>query len=330
MFDPSTNVGKQDKTCDLHCKIIEIRQENDMFYEMWFSDQSGTKLFLKVSTNNLKQWNVEEGDIVRVRSIKAAKGTTNYIELTKETHILKFPPSSYVYQEINSRLKDDNTIWRMMSSPLDNLILDHPVTVSKTSERYNSIESRTLYELFHDVESPFYCVNPSNYFEGDKMIQSRYFRLRFNVLRIDPPSIEEFVMLYCEACNQKFSLQKQGEGKEAMKCPQCESEFTTSYIYQLQFLINDDSTQEQDDLHRLFLYSVQQKWVNFFSCLRPTNLYLNYKQAETLQKYVNLITKYNIYIEAIVELNYQELEDGSKHPLMVMHDCVIHPSYLNY
>ena len=156
MCEPSMNVVESKKTCDLHVKVLEIRAENDMFYEICFSDHSGFKLFLKVSQNIFKQWDIQEGDIVRVRSIKFAKGTSNYIELSNQSHVLKFPPESDIYKDIDNRLKDDMTISMMMATPSDNVILDHPITVSKTSERYNSVELKTLYELFHDQDSPSY------------------------------------------------------------------------------------------------------------------------------------------------------------------------------
>ena len=78
------------------------------------------------------------------------------------------------------------TISMMMATPSDNTILDHPITVSETSERYNSVELKTLYELFHDQDSPSYWLDYENYHEDDKMIQSNIFRLKFNIVRMDP------------------------------------------------------------------------------------------------------------------------------------------------
>ena len=136
------------------------------------------------------------------------------------------------------------------------------------------------------------------------MIQLNIFRLKFNIIIIGPSKVEEFVKLYCESCNESFSLKKQGEGKEAMICPLWESEYSTSYIYQIQFLITNEPTEHLYSLHKIFLYSKDQKWINFFGRIKCSNLYLNYKQAESIQKYVNLISKYNVHIEAKIELNY--------------------------
>ena len=330
MYDSCAIVAKQARECDLHCKIIDIRSENDIFYEICINDQTGCKLFLKASENNMKQWDVKVGDIVRIRSIIAVKGTSNYIELRPTSHFIKFPKHSRVYQEIEARLKDDQTITTMMSSSNDEVILEHPITVSRTSERYNSVEFRTLYELFHDPESPFNVLKYSNYYdELDNPLQSRLFRLKFYVIRIDPAETEEFVQIFCEKCNISSSLKNYGEGSSyAYKCLQCKEEHCTSLAYQVQFLIKDDSVEEIDYLHRMLLYTHNRSTQNvqgFFGGIKPTNLYSNYKELENIRKYVNLITKFNIYIEAVVEINFQ----NKQNPYLLMFDSVLHSSYLN-
>jgi hypothetical protein len=213
MFDACAIVSKQARECDLHCKIIEVKSENDMFCEICLNDTSGCKLFLRGSQNNMKQWEVEEGDIVRVRSIQAVKGTSNYIELTKSSHFIKFPKNSRVYHDIEARMKDDQLIFKMMNNPLDEVILDHPITVSRTSERYNSLDLVSLYDLFHNRDSKHYAYKYTNYYdEYTNPLQSRFLRMRLNVLRFDPPKVEEFVQMYCEKCNATSSLQNLGEG----------------------------------------------------------------------------------------------------------------------
>ena len=120
-----------------------------------------------------------------------------YTELSNQSHVLKLPPESGIYKDIDNRLKDDMTISMMMATLSDNTILNHPITVSKTSERYNSIELKTLYELFHYQDSPSYWQNYEKYHEDDKMIQLNIFRLKFNIIIIGPSKVEEFVKLYC-------------------------------------------------------------------------------------------------------------------------------------
>ena len=107
-------------------------------------------MFLKVSKNNIKQWDIQNGDIVRVRSITLKKGTSNYIDLKPTSNFIKFPKHSRIYQEIETQLKDDHAISALMSSSSDDLILEHPITITKTSERYNSVIFRNFKELFHD------------------------------------------------------------------------------------------------------------------------------------------------------------------------------------
>ena len=161
------------------------------------NDTTGSDLFLKASKNNMKQWDIQEGDIVRIRSIVAVKGTSNYIELTKSSHFLKFKKDSLVCKTLEHKMKDNQVIFKMMNKTVDDVILEHPITISRTCERYSSLDFVSLKELFHDPDSKYYAFNYLNYFdEYNNPLQSRYFRMRFNVLRVDPKKIEEFVQLY--------------------------------------------------------------------------------------------------------------------------------------
>lgn len=41
MFDVCAIVPKQVRACDLHCKIVEIRHENELFNEICLNDETG-------------------------------------------------------------------------------------------------------------------------------------------------------------------------------------------------------------------------------------------------------------------------------------------------
>ena len=297
-----------------------------MFYEIWIADQSRWKLFLKVSKNNIKQWDIQNGDIVRVRSITLKKGTSNYIDLKPTSNFIKFPKHSKIYQEIETQLKDDHALSALMSSSNDELILEHPITITKTSERYNSVIFRNFKELFHDKNSDAYTFKYSNYYdESGNSLQSTKIRVRFCILRIDPDDIKEFVQIYCSDWNATTSLKKYGETMMSnYKCSIWNDDLQTELIYQVQFLVKDESTEDIDYVHRVLLYTVGGKWSAFFAEINPTNLYSNYKELGNINRLVNLITKFNIYIEAIVDLKYQ----GKDNPFLLMHDCKLHTTLL--
>ena len=327
MFDSWAIVSKQARECDLHCKILEIRKDNDMIYEICLADQSRWKLFLRVSKNIIKQWDIQNDDIVRVRSIISKWGTSNYIELKQTSNFIKFPKESRIYQEIETKLKDDHAISVLMESSNDELILEHPITVTKTSERYNSLKFWTFKELFHDKNSDSYAINYSNYYdESGNSLQSTKIRVKFWILRIDPEDIKEFVQIFCFDWNTTTSLKKYGENTMSnYKCSQCDDDTKTELIYQIQFLVKDESTEDTDFVHRVLLYSIGGKWSSFFADINPTNLYSNYKVLASISKLVNLITKFNVYIESIVELKYQ----GKESPFLLMHDCKLHATFLS-
>ena len=71
---------------------------------------------------------------------------SNYIELKQTSNFIKFLKDRRIYQKL--KIKDYHTISVLMESANDELILDHPITVTRTSERYNSFELWTFKKLF--------------------------------------------------------------------------------------------------------------------------------------------------------------------------------------
>jgi hypothetical protein len=184
MFDSCAIVPKQSRDCDLHCKILEIKNDNDLFYEICVIDDTGCRLFMKISKNNMKQWEIKENDIVRIRSIQPVKDSSGYIELTKMSNFLKFPQNSFVYNQLNAKLKDDQKITRMMATPTDEFVLENAITVSRVSERYKDLAFCTLHQIFHDESHEFFAKYDNYYDFRGEPTQMRFKRLKFRVMRI--------------------------------------------------------------------------------------------------------------------------------------------------
>lgn len=96
-------------------------------------------------------------------------------------------------------------------------------------------------------------------------------------------------------------------------------------------MVQDESTEnlgsEGDHTYKLLLYSwdMTSSSASFFGGIPPKNLYSNYKDLENIKKYVNLILKYNVYIEAVVQLVFQK----KSNPVLLLLDSTLHSSYLN-
>ncbi|CAI2363839.1 unnamed protein product [Moneuplotes crassus] len=340
MFDACAEVATQNRECDLHCKILEITSNNDLFAEVCVNDTSGCKLFFKITKKQLHQWDIQEGNFVRIRSIVIVKGTSNYIELTKNSHFLKFRKDSIVAKSLESKMKDDEMIRDLISSPFEEVILEHPITVSRTSDKYSTLHLVSLHDLFHNPESKFYAYEYSNYYdEYDLHNQSKFLRLRFNVLRTLPGEVEEIVQMYCEKCHHCASLKTKNDPSTFYSCSNCLDSTSTRLIYQMQFLIQDDSTSEkalgdqsqvlsqEKQFHRVLFYShnMSSEQSGIFGGIQPSNLYNNTKDLESIRKYLILISKYNIYVEGIVELVYQRRTN----PILMLIDCRLQSGYMN-
>jgi DNA-directed RNA polymerase subunit RPC12/RpoP len=138
-------------------------------------------------------------------------------------------------------------------------------------------------------------------FHSDKFNDS-LIRTHFYIVNIQPYDPKEFVQGFCSKCTTTFSLKTYGNSDEKsnqIMCKTCKSK--CELIYMVQFLIKDDSTENTDKFYRVLLYSFCDKGVQFFGGIKPVNLYKNKKTLELITKYVNMLTKFNIIIDGVLE-----------------------------
>lgn len=90
-------------------------------------------------------------------------------------------------------------------------------------------------------------------------------------------------------------------------------------------MAKDESTEDLDCLHRVLLCSIDNKCASFFADVKPKNLYANARELDAVTRLANLITKFNICVEAVVELRFQ----GRRNPFLWLHDATMHLSYLH-
>ena len=71
-------------------------------------------------------------------------------------------------------------------------------------------------------------------------------------------------------------------------------------VYQIRFLCKDPSTAKNPYLYSILLYSHDDMASDFFND-EPKNLYLDEDALANVTKKLDLLTKFNIYVEAIAE-----------------------------
>lgn len=67
-------------------------------------------------------------------------------------------------------------------------------------------------------------------------------------------------------------------------------------------LVKDSSSQMNKNFYRILLYSFDEnKGSEFFSGMKPCNLYKNPEALQNIQRQVKIMTKFNVWIDAILE-----------------------------
>lgn len=71
-------------------------------------------------------------------------------------------------------------------------------------------------------------------------------------------------------------------------------------IYQVQFLVKDVSTQFNNNVYRVLLYTHEGLGANFFP-QKAANLWSDSKASSKVKESVELLTKFNSWVDCVVE-----------------------------
>lgn len=131
--------------------------------------------------------------------------------------------------------------------------------------------------MFHNVDS-------------DKELSGRdTFRTQFYVTKIEPADVKEWVKSYDRKTKKTTSLKGAAAAKGG------------DNIFQVQFLVKDASTQLNNNTYRILLYTHDGLGANFFGNVKADNLHKNNDARKKLEEYGELLTRFNSYVDAVVE-----------------------------
>ena len=116
-------------------------------------------------------------------------------------------------------------------------------------------------------------------------------------------------LLYCSRCVMTYSFKDlQCDNslpleEQTYNCIKCGEQ--GSPIYRVVLLVKDDSTSGTDKCYKLHYYSHDQEpGMELFGGLSPTNLYKDEKSRFYLSKYLQLLTRFNIYMDLIIKKRF--------------------------
>lgn len=217
--------------------------------------------------------------IVSNRNVLSCKPTTN---------ILRLHPSSRLVLDLTAKIGEETDEDKLLADDLNETLMAPVILTEVVNGDYSRLHFFKLNDLFLQYEQIPEDVRKKN-----------VFKVRFYVLRVEPPELREMVQAMCPECKETFSCKDLGKDGKA-KCKDCHKE--CQLIYRIQFLVKDSSSQMNKNFYRILLYSdTEEKGHNFFNGVKPCNLYKNEEALRSLEKQVKILGKFNVWVDAILE-----------------------------
>lgn len=275
MVQPLNKAQNQHHDFDVVAKILQIFELDEYTNELKLKDQSGQVFYtlaLKLKFPHLRQ-----GDVVRIRSATYDETATQkkVLLLSHYSNILTFVSASKLAKEVKSKVQDEKT---QEKATLKQPVMMNAVILTEVDKKHQDLPITSLDDLFH-------------YSENDpELANKNTFRTTFYVTKIEPADPKEFVKQYDKKTKKTTSLKGSAAGKSA-----------GNLIYQVQFLVKDVSTQLNSNTYRILLYTHDGLGANFFNGIQADNLYKNNDARKKIEEYSELLTKFNSWVDAVVE-----------------------------
>jgi hypothetical protein len=250
---------------DVIAKVLQVFELDDYTNELKLRDLSGETFYtlaLKVKFPHLKA-----GSVIKIRSAIYDETSTNkkVLVLQHYSNIMTFISSSKLAATISSKVADDKAAEK---AALKSKCAMTPVVITEVDKKHHNLPSTTLHDLFHNPDS-----------------STNTYRTCFYVTKVEPGTVAEACKSY-DKKSKKSSSAKGAKGGDM--------------IYQVQFLAKDVSTQFNNNVYRILLYTHEGLGGNFFA-QKPANLHSDSKASGKVKESFDQLTKFNTWVDAVVE-----------------------------
>jgi hypothetical protein len=254
---------KQESDFDVVAKVQQVFELDEYTNELKLRDNSGETFYTLAL--KLKFPHIRQGSVVRIRSATYDETSTKKVLVLQHySNIMTFIGSSKLAASL-SKVQNENQNER---AALKQSVSMTPVILTEVDRKHQNLQTTSLHDLFH---------NPDN--------STSTFRTCFYVTRVEPGSVNEAVKSY-DRKSRKTASAKGAKGGDL--------------IYQVQFLCKDVSTQFNNNVYRVLLYTHEGLGANFFA-QKPANLHSDSKASGRVSDSFNLLTRFNSWVDCVVE-----------------------------
>lgn len=248
---------------DVVAKILQIFELDEYTNELKLRDASGETYYTLAL--KLKFPHINQGSVVRIRSASFDETSLNkrVLVLQHYSNIMTFISSSKLAAGLSKVANDNST----EKAALRSAVSLSPVVLTEIDKKHGNLQTTSLHDLFH---------SPDN--------STNTFRTCFYVTKVEPGNLAESVRSYNKS-SKKDASAKGAKGGEL--------------IYKMQFLAKDVSTQFNNNVYRVLLYTHEGLGANFLP--KAANLHSDSKALAAVKDKVGLLQRFNSWVDCVVE-----------------------------
>jgi len=245
---------------DVNAKIIQMFGIDEYHSELKLKDASGSVYYTLAL--NAKFPHLKNGSVIRIRSATVCTTSSKKVLVLQHySNIMSHISTSKLAASLSSKVKDSAIDASALKSTA-------PVVLTEIDKKHAALETKTFQDLFH-------CQD----------LSTNTFRVCFYVTRIEPGSAVEACKMY---------------NKDAKKSASVKNNKGGDMIYQVQFLAKDVSTQHNNNVYKILLYTHEGLGSNFFQ-QKATNLSADSKAEGKVNSAFKNLLRFNSWVDAVVE-----------------------------